>query len=95
MPTGGTAVLPAGVVHKWWNAGVVLLELDGRVIPANDLDRYLQGMFAVLKASPNGRPSTFYLAHVFPVILFIGRIAGQIPRIEVAWLAQVVPRHWS
>ena len=29
-----------------------------------DLDRYLQGIFAVLNASPNGRPSFFYLAHV-------------------------------
>ena len=64
VPTGGTAVLPAGVVHKWWNAGDDLLELGGRVIPANDLDRYLQAIFAVLNASPSGRPSIFYIAHV-------------------------------
>jgi quercetin dioxygenase-like cupin family protein len=53
--TGGTAVLPAGVVHKWWNAGDDLLELSGRTIPAGDLDRYLQAIFAVLNASPSGR----------------------------------------
>ena len=64
VPTGGTAVLPAGVVHKWWNAGDDLLELSGRAIPANDLDRYLQATFAVLNASPSGRPSIFYIAHV-------------------------------
>ena len=64
VPTGGTAVLPAGVVHKWWNAGDDLLELSGRVIPANDLDRYLQATVAVLNASPSGRPSIFYIAHV-------------------------------
>ncbi len=64
VPTGGTAVLAAGVVHKWWNAGDDLLELSGRVIPANDLDRYLQAIFAVLNASPSGRPSIFYIAHV-------------------------------
>jgi mannose-6-phosphate isomerase-like protein (cupin superfamily) len=64
VPTGGTAVLPAGVVHKWWNAGDDLLELSGRAIPANDLDRYLQAIFAVLNASPSGRPSIFYIAHV-------------------------------
>src|SRR3954471_1043843 len=46
-------------------------------LPAADLDRYLQGVFAVLKASPNGRPSIFYLAHLLPVILFIGRIVGK------------------
>ena len=64
VPTGGTAVLPAGVVHKWWNAGDDLLEVSGHAIPANDLDRYLQALFAVLNASPNGRPSIFYIVHV-------------------------------
>jgi mannose-6-phosphate isomerase-like protein (cupin superfamily) len=64
VPTGGTAVLPAGVVHKWWNAGDELLEFSGRAIPAGDLDRYLQAIFAVLNASPSGRPSIFYIAHV-------------------------------
>ena len=64
VPTGGTAVLPAGVVHKWWNAGDDLLEFSGRAVPADDLDRYLQAIFAVLNASPSGRPSIFYKAHV-------------------------------
>lgn len=64
VPTGGTAVFPAGVVHTWWNAGEDLLELSGRAIPAGDLDRYLQALFAVLNASASGRPSIFYLAHV-------------------------------
>ncbi len=61
---GGSGVFPAGVVHKWWNAGDVLLEISGQVTPAVDLDRYLQALFAVLNASPSGRPSIFYLAHV-------------------------------
>jgi mannose-6-phosphate isomerase-like protein (cupin superfamily) len=64
VPAGGTAVFPAGIVHKWWNAGDDLLELSGRAIPAVDLDRYLQAIFAVVNASPSGRPSIFYLAHV-------------------------------
>jgi len=64
VPAGGTGVFPAGVVHKWWNAGEDLLELSGRAIPAGDLDRYLQALFAVLNASPSGRPSIFYIAHV-------------------------------
>jgi hypothetical protein len=64
VPVGGTSVLPAGVVHTWWNAGDDLLELNGRAVPAGDLDRYLQALFAVLNASPSGRPSIFYLAHV-------------------------------
>ena len=64
VPVGGTAVFPAGVAHSWWNAGQNLLELSGRVVPAVDLDRYLQALFAVLNASASGRPSIFYLAHV-------------------------------
>jgi mannose-6-phosphate isomerase-like protein (cupin superfamily) len=64
VATGETAVFPAGVLHKWWNAGDDLLQASGRVIPAGDLDRYLQAVFAVLNASPSGRPSIFYLAHV-------------------------------
>ena len=60
----GTAVFPAGVIHTWWNAGEDRLELSGRAIPAGDLDRYLQALFAVLNASPSNRPSIFYLAHV-------------------------------
>jgi quercetin dioxygenase-like cupin family protein len=64
LQAGGTAVFPAGAVHKWWNAGDDLLELSGRVIPAGDLDRYLQAIFAVLNASPSGKPSLFYVAHV-------------------------------
>jgi mannose-6-phosphate isomerase-like protein (cupin superfamily) len=63
VPAGGSAVFPAGVSHKWWNAGEDLLELSGRVIPAVDLDRYLQAVFAILNASSTGRPSVFYIAH--------------------------------
>jgi len=64
VPAGGTGLFPAGVVHAWWNEGEDLLELSGRAIPAVDLDRYLQAVFAVVNAGPSGRPSIFYLAHV-------------------------------
>ena len=62
VQAGGNAAFPAGVVHSWWNAGEGLLEFNGRVVPAVDLDRFLQALFAVLNASE--RPSIFYLAHV-------------------------------
>ncbi len=64
VPTGGRAAFTAGVVHRWWNAGNDLLELHGSAVPAADLDRYLQGLFAVLNSSTSGRPPIFYLAHV-------------------------------
>jgi hypothetical protein len=40
------------------------LQFNGRAVPAVDLDRYLQALFAILNADPNRRPSIFYLAHV-------------------------------
>ncbi len=64
VPTGGSAVLPKGVPHRWWNAGDDLLEFSGHAVPAVDLDRCLQAVFAVLNAGSNGRPPIFYLAHV-------------------------------
>jgi hypothetical protein len=64
VQTGGDAAFPAGVVHSWWNAGDDLLEFSGRVVPAADLDQFLQALFDVLNASASGRPSIFYLAHV-------------------------------
>jgi quercetin dioxygenase-like cupin family protein len=64
VPAGETVVLPAGLPHRWWNAGDDLLEFSGQVVPAVDLDRYLQAVFAVLNARSNGRPSIFFLAHV-------------------------------
>ena len=64
MPAGGTAAFPEGVVHTWWNAGDDPVELSGHAIPAADLDRYLQAVFAVLNASASGRPSLFYIAHI-------------------------------
>ena len=41
--TGGTAILPKGVRHRWWNAGDDLLEFSGHAVPAVDLDRYHAG----------------------------------------------------
>jgi hypothetical protein len=64
VPAGGTATFPAGIRHRWWNAGDDLLELSGQVIPSVDLDRYLQAVFAVLNASSTGKPSIFHFAHV-------------------------------
>jgi mannose-6-phosphate isomerase-like protein (cupin superfamily) len=64
VQAGGAVVLPPGVVHNWWNAGDDILVFSGQAIPAVDLDRYLQAVFAVLNASPSGKPSIFYIAHV-------------------------------
>lgn len=64
LRAGESIVFPPGVVHSWWNGGEDLLKVNGRAVPAGDLDRFLQGIFAVLNASPAGRPSLFHFAHV-------------------------------
>lgn len=64
LSAGMTAAASPGIRHTWWNAGDQLLEVSGRTVPAGDLDRFIQAIFAVVNASPSGRPSIFYLAHV-------------------------------
>ena len=64
VPAGESAVFPAGAVHAWWNAGDQILEASGRAVPAGDLDRYLQGVFAVVNAGASGKPSIYHLVHV-------------------------------
>jgi quercetin dioxygenase-like cupin family protein len=62
--TGESAVFPAGVPHRWWNAEDQALRTKGRVVPVADLDRFLQGIFAVANAGQAGRMPLFYVAHV-------------------------------
>jgi hypothetical protein len=61
---GESAVFPAGVPHRWWNAEDQPLRTKGRVVPVADLDRFLQGIFAVANAGQAGRMPLFYVAHV-------------------------------
>ena len=61
---GETASFPPGSVHRWWNAGNDKIEFTGHAFPAGDLDKYLQGVFAVVNASPTGKPSLFYMSHL-------------------------------
>lgn len=64
LSVGETVYFPTATVHKWWNAGDNALELTGHAVPAGDLDRFIQALFAILNASPTGRPSIFYMAHM-------------------------------
>ncbi len=62
--TGDSVRFPAGLPHRWWNAGDETLVVDGYATPLVDLDRYLHAVFEVLNAGPAGRPPLFYLAHL-------------------------------
>jgi quercetin dioxygenase-like cupin family protein len=61
---GESAVLPADLPHRWWNEGDEPLVFKGRAVPAGDLDRFLQAIFAVVNAGAANRPSLFHLAHL-------------------------------
>lgn len=64
IAAGETSVFPPGSRHRWWNAGDSTIEFTGRASPAGDLDRYLQGVFALVNASPTATPSLFHMAHL-------------------------------
>lgn len=64
VPAGESTSIPRGAPHRWWNAGTEPLVFQGVVRPAVDFDRYLQAVFEVMNAGPEGRPPLFYLAHV-------------------------------
>jgi quercetin dioxygenase-like cupin family protein len=61
---GERCVFPAGVPHGWWNDGDEPLTFKGRAVPAADLDRFLQAVFAIANAGAAGRPSVFHMVHL-------------------------------
>ena len=64
VDAGGTALLPKGSAHRWWNAGDAPLAFQGVTKPLIDLDVYLEAAFDVLNAGPANRPPMFYMAHL-------------------------------
>jgi len=64
IQAGGTAPLPKGSAHRWWNAGDEPLVFEGVTKPLIDLDVYLEAAFDVLNAGPANRPPMFYMAHL-------------------------------
>jgi mannose-6-phosphate isomerase-like protein (cupin superfamily) len=84
---GEPAVFPAGVPHSWWNEADQPLSFKGRAIPAEDLDQFLQRLFAVVNAGPAARPSLFYMAHV----LYSHRRTHRLATIPMAVQRAVLP----
>jgi mannose-6-phosphate isomerase-like protein (cupin superfamily) len=60
---GESTSIARGLAHRWWNEGNEPLEFEGYARPVADLDRYLQAIFEIMNAGPEGRPPLFYLAH--------------------------------
>jgi mannose-6-phosphate isomerase-like protein (cupin superfamily) len=64
IKAGETALLPAGLPHRWWNDGDEPLVFEGVARPLADLDQYFQEAFDVLNNGSADRPPIFYMAHL-------------------------------
>jgi quercetin dioxygenase-like cupin family protein len=64
VEAGGTAPLPPGRAHRWWNAGDETLVFGGIARPLIDLDVYLAAAFEILNSGRARRPPLFYMAHL-------------------------------
>jgi uncharacterized cupin superfamily protein len=64
VEAGGTARLPMGSAHRWWNGGHDMLQFAGFATPVVDLDRYLAAVFDVVNSGSAKQPPLFYIAHV-------------------------------
>lgn len=56
---GDTVVFEAGDAHKFWNAGSEPLLCSGYIEPADNIEYFLEQMFASQRAENNDRPNTF------------------------------------
>ena len=63
---GESVVFPAGVAHRFWNAGDVDLKCNAYICPPDNLEYFLTNIFDAQKRGKNGRPEIFdaaFLAH--------------------------------
>ena len=56
---GATLTFPAGEVHRFWNAGDILLRCTGYIEPAGNIEFFLTEIYASLRANGGARPGLF------------------------------------
>jgi uncharacterized cupin superfamily protein len=76
LPAGSSAVFPAGVVHKWWNAGTDLLDFRGQVVPVVADSLFAVCLYAVIPQRFTAR-NLLLLFTGAPVIVSLGHILGK------------------
>lgn len=59
VETGESAVFPAGIPHRFWNAGDVDLKCRAYVQPPDNIEFFLTEIFAAQKRGKGGRPDLF------------------------------------
>ena len=61
---GDVVTWPAGVPHKWWNAGTGEARMIGWCSPPGNVEFYLGAIFASMKQNGGGRPGLFDAAYM-------------------------------
>ena len=61
---GESVVFPAGVAHKFWNAGSDVLECNAYVMPPDNIEYFLAAVFDAQKRGRDGRPEMFDAAYL-------------------------------
>ena len=61
---GDVVTWPAGVAHKWWNAGTGEVRMTGWCSPPGNVEFYLGAIFASMKQNGGGRPGLFDAAYL-------------------------------
>ncbi len=56
---GDTVLFPAGVVHRFWNAGTDDLVCTGYIEPADNIEFFLAELFASTRRAGGSRPNPF------------------------------------
>lgn len=56
---GESVVFPAGIAHRFWNAGNDDLMCDAYVMPPDNIEFFLTSIFDAQKRGRNGRPDLF------------------------------------
>jgi len=61
---GDVVTWPAGVAHRWWNAGTGEVRMTGWCSPPGNVEFYLGAIFASMKENGGGRPGLFDAAYL-------------------------------
>ena len=79
---GETVKFPAGVAHRFWNAGTNELRCVGYIQPANNFEYILSAVFDSMKADKHARPGLFEMAFL------LTRYRSELGMPDIPWAVQ-------
>jgi quercetin dioxygenase-like cupin family protein len=79
---GETVKFPAGVAHRFWNAGMSELRCVGYIEPVNNFEYILSAIFDSMKANKRERPGLFDTAFL------LTRYRSELGMLDIPWAVQ-------